>query len=303
MFLRGIRGMVYPYMLNRRTGPRALYSNTRARFRLLCRNASYWILGAPDGLAIPPLKLRQLVWSEYSDIGAFFHGQEARWLLEVLAECGAAVPGFEAILDFGCGAGRVVRQFHFLKNTQMYGTDINPEQINWCRRNISFAHFEQNHAVPPLPFKNDTFDLIYTFSVFTHLPESQQSVWLGELERVLKPGGYLLITTCGESYFSLLTEQEKKQFRAGNVVVRHGELAGDPGAYGECIGYHPVVYVTEKLAHRFELAKFIPGEPSPKGPKGEMDHYFLRKPASSKPNGGNRYSGRAGETGIEPLTR
>jgi SAM-dependent methyltransferase len=265
-------------MLQRHLPLRALYSYVRRTWRLLRRNVTYWILGSPDGLAIPPLKLRKLVWSEYADIASFFEGQEAKWLLQILTECGAPVERFEAILDFGCGAGRVVRQFHFLEGVKVHGTDINPDQIEWCGRNISFAHFGQNDPYPPLSYPNDTFDFIYTFSVFTHLPESEQAAWLAELERVLKPGGFLLITTCGESYVSLLTAQEKKQFRAGNVVVRHGELARDPEKYGECIAYHPISHVTEKLANKFQLAKFIPGESLPNAPKGEMDHYFLRKP-------------------------
>jgi hypothetical protein len=38
-----------------------------------------------------------------------------------------------------------------------------------------------------------------------------------------------------------------------------------------------VAYVGETLAKEFEIVHFFPGEASPSGPKGEMDHYFLRK--------------------------
>lgn len=221
------------------------------------------------------MKLRLLVWGEYADIRNFFQAQhQAQYLIDVLAQAGAATDDFQAILDFGCGAGRAIRQFPNLKKplkkAKVCGTDINREQINWCRRNLLFAEFEVNQPYPPLTYSNEKFDFVYTFSVFTHLTESQQYVWINQLSRVLKPGGYLLITTCGESYFETLTENEKEQFREGRLVVRHGDLAGIPSTYAECIA----------LAEGFDLIHFSPGVPSPTGPKGEMDHYFLRRSAS-----------------------
>jgi cyclopropane fatty-acyl-phospholipid synthase-like methyltransferase len=36
-----------------------------------------------------------------------------------------------SILDFGCGAGRVIRYWHGLP-AALYGTDYNPDLITWC---------------------------------------------------------------------------------------------------------------------------------------------------------------------------
>jgi len=41
------------------------------------------------------------------------------------------------------------------------------------------------------------FDLIYGLSVFTHLPESSATKWLLEMQRVLKPGGILIVSIHG----------------------------------------------------------------------------------------------------------
>jgi len=62
-------------------------------------------------------------------------------------------------------------------------------------RPIPFAEFDINALSPPLVYGEGSFGLIYTFSVFTHLSEALQVSWLAELSRVLKPGGYLLLTT------------------------------------------------------------------------------------------------------------
>jgi len=253
-----------------------------ARPRVIYHNIPYWLRGAEDGLPIPPLKLRSLVWGEYVDLRNFFYEQrQMDYIFETLSQNGATIEEFQAILDFGCGAGRAIRQFASLQRplerAQLYGTDINPTQINWCRRNLPFAEFEVNGPCPPLIYGDERFDFIYTFSVFTHLSEAQQFAWMRELSRVLKPAGYLLITTCGESYFETLNENEKIQFSQGHLVVRNAELAGIPSAYADCIAFHPMSYVREKLTRGFEVIVFAPGVPYPTGPKGEMDHFFLRK--------------------------
>jgi SAM-dependent methyltransferase len=51
---------------------------------------------------------------------------------------------------------------------------------------------------PPLPFAEDnSFDLVYAFSVFTHIPAEHQEAWLLEMKRILKPGGFLVCTVAG----------------------------------------------------------------------------------------------------------
>jgi 2-polyprenyl-3-methyl-5-hydroxy-6-metoxy-1,4-benzoquinol methylase len=275
--LRELRSLGIASGIRASANPRALYHDTRLKLRLLFHNAPYWLKGAPDGLPIPPLKLRRLIWDECADIRVFFQrSARVQYILDVLNHHGANIRSFEAILDFGCGAGCDIRQFrHLTLKAKVHGTDINPEQIDWCRANLPFADYAVNQPHPPLVYSDEKFDFIYTFSVFTHLSEPQQFMWVNELARVLRPGGYLLITTCGDSYLGLLTQHEREQFRAGRLVVRNAELAGIPSSYGTCIVYHPVEYVKEKLAKGFELIQFSPAEAS--GPVGEMDQYFLKK--------------------------
>src|SRR5205807_145167 len=79
---------------------------------------------------------------------------------------------FEAVLDFGCGCGRVMRHLHGLKNVKLHGTDYNPRLVDWCRTNLPFATFGLNQLQPPLAYEDSTFDLAWAFSVFTHLPEA-----------------------------------------------------------------------------------------------------------------------------------
>lgn len=47
-------------------------------------------------------------------------------------------------------------------------------------------------------------DLVYSYSVFTHLPEPMINAWVAELARVLKPGGLLLTTILGGLAYAYL---------------------------------------------------------------------------------------------------
>lgn len=105
------------------------------------------------------------------------------------------------ILDFGCSSGRVLRHFYHeseKKNWSLYGVDIQARPIQWMRENFpkSFCVYTGS-TIPKLPFPDNHFDVIYGFSVFTHI-KFHWDTWLLELRRVLKPGGLLIQTIHSE---------------------------------------------------------------------------------------------------------
>jgi hypothetical protein len=77
---------------------------------------------------------------------------------------------------------------------------------------------------------------------------------MSDLRRILKPGGYLLITTHGEFWLKALSEEEKARYLSGQLVVRNGEESGR----NECAVYHPVGYVRERLAKGFRIVDYMP---------------------------------------------
>jgi SAM-dependent methyltransferase len=239
-------------------------------------------LFADDGLAVPPVRLRTLVAGEGNgDLANYFAAGErcAVMIRRMLRTRGLDIDTFGEILDFGCGCGRVIRQFRALKKAKLHGTDINREQIEWCQRNIPFARFEINQPYPPLSFEDETFDFIYAFSVFTHLPESAQFLWMTELSRVVKAGGYLLITTHGENYALLLDQRAQARFQDNEMVVFNEEDFHNPLTYGKCSAYHPEKYVREKLAKTLDVVDFVKGEVMDAGHRLiRQDAYLLRKP-------------------------
>jgi SAM-dependent methyltransferase len=104
---------------------------------------------------------------------------------------------YRAILDFGCGCGRLARMFKG-HSGQVHGCDIDARHVDWMRTNLSHVSATLTEPNRPLPYENAKFDLIVSISVFTHVDEPSQDLLLAELRRVTQPGGVLLLTTHGE---------------------------------------------------------------------------------------------------------
>jgi 2-polyprenyl-3-methyl-5-hydroxy-6-metoxy-1,4-benzoquinol methylase len=200
------------------------------------------------------------------------------------------------VLDFGCGCGRVMIPFSRDAKAEIYGTDIDDEAIAWCRANISsIAKFEQNSASPPLQYADAFFDFVYSISVFTHLPRKMEMDWLAELRRVIKPGGYLLLTTLGPhtlrrernakaaGRFSFgRLRNELSRFRAaalsrrlgkaGFVYSTRGGADGLPKFYGS--SYHTHQHIRSRWGHILEILSI-----EDKGVAGHQDLILCRRAA------------------------
>ena len=228
---------------------------------------------ADDGLPLPPARLRVQAGPRHADARFFLQSgrDHAALIRDLLGQAGTPVESLDALLDWGCGCGRVLRHWLDLPKTQAYGCDINPHMVDWCRDNLPFAQVALNDVSPPLSYDDARFDLVYAFSVMTHLPVELQHGWMRECRRVLKPGGYLLITTLGAYYLTRdrLKAEERQRFLTGDVVVLY---EGSPGT-SLCSAYHPPEYVQHKLAADFELVAFRPA-----ADEGRQDIHLLRKP-------------------------
>ncbi len=230
---------------------------------------------AADGLPLPPARLRAQVGPLHADAGFFLRSgkHNADLIRDVLREDGSSIEEIDLLLDWGCGCGRLLRHWSDLPSTRVLGCDINPKMVEWCNEHLPFAEAAINDLAPPLPYGDSTFDLVYAFSVMTHLSEDLQHAWVQECRRVLKPGGYFLFSTLGEYFVSRnrLTEEERSSFASGNLVVLFESSAGT----SLCSAYHPPEYVRGHLAADLEAVTFRTAADD-----GRHDIHLFRKPTS-----------------------
>src|SRR5579872_4792632 len=90
----------------------------------IASNARYRRQGAPDGLPIPPADLIFLVAGS-ADISWFLTAgsRAAESISDAIRAQGRPIEGLGSILDFGCGCGRVLRNWHSLTGVRVCGTD------------------------------------------------------------------------------------------------------------------------------------------------------------------------------------
>ena len=240
----------------------------------LARDVSYW----PDrlshrlrGTPVPSGYLIYLI-AQHRSPDVFLRSGEVstQQIREMLKRNGVELERCKAILDFGCGVGRVIRHWKNMRGPEVYGTDYNPVLIKWCQKHLTFAQFECNTLAAKLGYEDEKFDFIYGLSVFTHLPEVLADGWLKELHRVLRPGGYLYLTTHGAHYFSSRTPAEQARLARGELVVVASHSAGS----NACATFHPEAYVREHWTSQFKVVDFRPGRA---GMASEQDVWLLQR--------------------------
>lgn len=234
-----------------------LYKSAREWSPALERRNRAARAAAAPAVPIPPSDL----------VFAVTASRDLRWFLETgaasqaaiarcAAEAGMPLEGARAVLDFGCGCGRVLRHWvGVLPAGVLHGTDYNAQAIAWVRDHLRHVTAGLNGLAPPLAHPDATFDFVYALSVFTHLTPALEAAWLAELHRIVRPGGLVLVTLQGERYRRKFTAEERAAFDAGGAVVRQGALAGT----NWCATFHPAPYVRRVFGATFDLVRHDPG--------------------------------------------
>jgi SAM-dependent methyltransferase len=106
-----------------------------------------------------------------------------------------------ALLDFGCGVGRLALQaIPYLASGRYVGLDISPTMIRGARElarerlpavPASRYRFEVNEGEEVSRF-GDGFDMVCAYSVFTHMESEDTYRYTVALAKALRPGGKLV---------------------------------------------------------------------------------------------------------------
>jgi SAM-dependent methyltransferase len=95
-------------------------------------------------------------------------------------------------LDVGCGTGEFTAQMA-QAGAAAVGVDVAEAALERARAHHPELDFRLTTIDGPLPFSDNTFDLVWASEVIEHIADTAR--WLSEVRRVLAPSGRLLLTT------------------------------------------------------------------------------------------------------------
>ena len=106
------------------------------------------------------------------------------------------VRGARSVLDVGCGPGRDGAALD-AAGLAYTGVDLSPVAVRMCREQGLTA---READATSLPFADDSVDAVWSMSTLMHLPGDGFGRALGEMKRVVRPGGLVEIGVWGDVY-------------------------------------------------------------------------------------------------------
>jgi len=168
------------------------------------------------------------------------------------------------VCDIGSGPGHVARYLHD-RGAKVCGIDLSMAMVERARRLNQGIEFRQGNMFA-LDIADDTFAGITGFYALVNIPRPEIVRALGELRRVLKPGGILLLA-----------------FHIGNHTLHQDEW------WGAEVSLYFYFFRADEMtgylkAAGFEIDEVIEREPYPEIEQQNRRAYiFARKPAVSGP--------------------
>ena len=140
--------------------------------------------------------------------------------------------------------------------------------VQLCKESIPCYNFVDNQAFPPTSFNDKSFDLVFGYSVFSHLSESAHNAWLEEFYRIMKKGGILVQTTRPREFIRIWS---KLPYMVGVVAVDEtlrgydeGKFIHLPGEGGDILAENfygetaiPEKYIRQEWVKKFRILKIV----------------------------------------------
>lgn len=117
------------------------------------------------------------------------------------------------VLDAGCGAGTPVLAT-LADDCGAVGVDFSREQVRRARENVPGAAVAQQD-VTALGLAADSFDAVCAYHSIIHVPVDEHPDAFAEFARVLRPGGWLLVSLSEEAW-----EGENDDWLGSGVEMR-----------------------------------------------------------------------------------
>lgn len=260
-----------------------------------------WVAYEPE--LVPPLHLMR---SEGIDVIEEWFRWAEEWSM-LLRIFGKITP-FSDVLEIGCGLGRIAFPLRYILSSEgsYSGFEITKEKVDFLREYFHRAHKNFHFTWADIhntyynskgtitasdyrfPYPEQSFDLVYAASVFTHMLPVTVEHYLKETSRVLRPGGRAVFS------FFILDNYVKGQQRAKGFVRAGFNFDHSFESYGDEFAISVPENPEEMTAYKLSMIKRFAerarlefeGEPLPgvwSGSSsnwvGAQDIVILRKPA------------------------
>jgi ubiquinone/menaquinone biosynthesis C-methylase UbiE len=164
---------------------------------------------------------RFFAWARYPDLS------RRRVLKAALRRHRVAAESNVSVLDYGFGLGHGL--FSFNRSAHLHGIELSPDAIQRATKKaqeLGYAHFDfkKSPADDPLriEYPSDTFDFVVCGEVLQHVYSDVRLV--GELFRVLKPGGKCFVVTASDiHHHEVIAEESDRlnpEFGKSSINVR-----------------------------------------------------------------------------------
>jgi ubiquinone/menaquinone biosynthesis C-methylase UbiE len=141
-----------------------------------------------------------------------------RWVQDL------GLPAQAAALEVGCGAGLLAARLA-QRDLRVVGVDASAEMVKLAERHAAEVGSNGRLRVMQadvyrLPFASETFDLVLAVGLLPWLHDAQTG--MAEMTRVLRGGGWLIVTADNRARLNLLTEPRENPVLAPLKPVARG---------------------------------------------------------------------------------
>jgi SAM-dependent methyltransferase len=135
-------------------------------------------------------------------------------------------PAELSLLDFAAGYGRFTRFFvHLFREVAV--SDLDPEMLAFAERCFGVPGYLSD--TDPRRLRIDRrFDVVFCFSLFTHLPKDSWIGWLRRLAELVEPGGLLLFSTRSPALARALGAPDLQPVQVGGTPQAGVSTPGRP---------------------------------------------------------------------------
>lgn len=226
-------------------------------------------------LIAPPKELKHWYSIDSDENYLQFGKKQAQGFRDVYEQSFGVLGQRDGIIEIGCSAGRLIRWFEPEATRQaiVWGADIDASAITWAQQNLPKSlNFFTNTTSPHLPFADESFNLVFGGSLFTHIGELADA-WFLEIRRLLRKERSMAIITLNDENtiewhhqhypdFDKIPNQSTrrridmiKNMKADGI--RFGKLITNSSPWQQSVWYSSD-FIVSKLKKLFEV-KRIPG--------------------------------------------